>query len=77
MADVILRGVKKIYPHSKDEKKKVKKAGAGDKPSEDKAKLQVTEQGVIAVRSSTWRSRTRNLSFWSVPPVVVSPLPCV
>ena len=50
MADVILRGVKKIYPHSKDEKKKVKKAGAGDKPSEDKAKLQVTEQGVIAVQ---------------------------
>ncbi len=50
MADVILKGVKKIYPHSKDEKKKVKKAGAGDKPSEDKAVLQVTEQGVIAVQ---------------------------
>ena len=50
MADVILKGVKKIYPHSKDEKKKVKKAGAGAVPSEDKAKLQVTEQGVIAVQ---------------------------
>ncbi|MGM9662004.1 MAG: ABC transporter ATP-binding protein, partial [Oscillospiraceae bacterium] len=46
MADVVLKSVKKIYPHSKEEKKKVKK----DAPEEKKVNLQVTEQGVVAVQ---------------------------
>ncbi|MGM9619193.1 MAG: ABC transporter ATP-binding protein [Oscillospiraceae bacterium] len=46
MADVVLKSVKKIYPHSKDEKKKVKKGA----PEQKKTNLQVTEQGVVAVQ---------------------------
>ena len=47
MATVTLKGVKKIYPHSNDDKKKKKKAG--DAPSK-KTNLQITDKGVVAVQ---------------------------
>ncbi len=50
MATVTLKSVKKIYPHSGDEKKK-KKAKKGEAPVEEKkVNLQITEQGVVAVQ---------------------------
>lgn len=45
MAQVILKGIKKVYPHS-EPKKKVKK---GQEPEEKKINLKVTEEGVVAV----------------------------
>ena len=47
MAEVILKNVKKVYPHSETKKKKAKK---GDVPEEKKVNLQITEEGVIAVQ---------------------------
>ncbi len=47
MATVTLKGVKKIYPHSNDDKKKKKKAG--DAPAK-KTNLQITDKGVVAVQ---------------------------
>jgi len=44
-----LKSVKKIYPHSADEKK-AKKKKKGDAPEEKKVNLQITEQGVVAVQ---------------------------
>ena len=49
MATVSLKNVKKIYPHSNDQKKP-KKHKKGEAPEEKKANLQVTEQGVVAVQ---------------------------
>ena len=46
MAQVTLRGIKKIYPFSGDDKKKKKGEEA---PKEGKAQLTVTDQGVVAV----------------------------
>ena len=43
MANLNLKGIKKIYPHSGDQKRK---KGA----SEKKTNLQVTEKGVVAVQ---------------------------
>ena len=43
MATVTLKGVKKIYPHSNDDKKKKKKAG--DAPSK-KTNLQITDKEI-------------------------------
>ncbi|MCI9509866.1 MAG: ATP-binding cassette domain-containing protein, partial [Angelakisella sp.] len=48
MANLSLRGIKKIYPHSGELKKKKK---TKDAPStEKKVNLQVTEEGVVAVQ---------------------------
>ena len=47
MAEVILKNVKKVYPHSETKKKKTKK---GEAPEEKKINLQITEEGVIAVQ---------------------------
>ena len=47
MAEVILRNVKKVYPHSEGKKKKTKK---GEAPEEKKVNLQITEEGVVAVQ---------------------------
>jgi len=50
MATVSLKNVKKIYPHSTDEKK-IKKGKKGEAPVEEKkVNLQITEQGVVAVQ---------------------------
>ena len=50
MATLSLRNIKKIYPHSGDQKKE-KKAKKGEAPVEEKkANLQITEQGVVAVQ---------------------------
>lgn len=48
MAQVVLKNIKKIYPHGADQKKSKKSKG----PAEDtqKVNLQVTEQGVVAVQ---------------------------
>ena len=47
MATLILKNVKKIYPHNGDDAKKKKKKG--DEP-EKKINLQITEEGVVAVQ---------------------------
>ena len=50
MSTVSLKNIKKIYPHSADEKKKGKKAKKGEAPEEQKVNLQVTDKGVVAVQ---------------------------
>ncbi len=47
MATLTLKDIKKIYPHSADEGKKKKH---DDEPEKEKANLQITEQGVVAVQ---------------------------
>ena len=50
MATVTLKNVKKIYPHSGDQKK-AKKAKKGEAPVEEKkVNLQITDKGVVAVQ---------------------------
>ena len=48
MASVILKNVKKIYPHAEETKKK--KPKKGEVVEEKKVNLQITEQGVVAVQ---------------------------
>jgi len=50
MATLTLKNVKKIYPHNGDEEKKKKKKKKDDEPEKEKANLQITEQGVVAVQ---------------------------
>jgi len=52
MSTVSLRNIKKIYPHNGDEAKLAtkKKKKNHDEPEKEKANLQVTEQGVVAVQ---------------------------
>ena len=49
MATLTLKNIKKIYPHTQDEEKKKKKKKP-DEPEKEKANLQITEQGVVAVQ---------------------------
>ncbi len=49
MASLTLKNIKKIYPHS-DETKKPKKKKKTDEPEKEKANLQITEEGVVAVQ---------------------------
>ena len=49
MATVNLKNVKKIYPLASGESKKKKKK-ADDAPAESKSRLQITDQGVVAVQ---------------------------
>ena len=48
MSKVILKNIKKVYPHNGDETKKKKKKSV-DQP-EKKVNLQITDQGVVAVQ---------------------------
>ncbi len=50
MASVTLKNVKKIYPHGEDIKKPKKKKKKDDEPEKEKANLQITEEGVVAVQ---------------------------
>ena len=50
MATLTLKNIKKIYPHNGDEEKKKKKRKKDDEPEKEKANLQITEQGVVAVQ---------------------------
>ena len=51
MAEVILKGVKKIYPNAPGDSKKKKKAKKGEAPAEEKkVNLQITDKGVVAVQ---------------------------
>ena len=52
MATVSLQNIKKIYPFSGDDekKKKKKKKKKDDEPEKEKANLQVTDKGVVAVQ---------------------------
>ena len=50
MASLTLKNVKKIYPHSGDQKKGKKHRVDTSDPNEEKVNLQVTEKGVIAVQ---------------------------
>ena len=45
MAEVILKGIKKVYPNTENKKKK------GKKVEEEKLNLTVTEEGVLAVQA--------------------------
>ncbi|MBQ4601139.1 MAG: sn-glycerol-3-phosphate ABC transporter ATP-binding protein UgpC [Oscillospiraceae bacterium] len=50
MANLSLRNIKKIYPHS-EETKKPKKAKKGEEPAQEKkVNLQITDKGVVAVQ---------------------------
>ena len=49
MASLTLKNITKIYPHSGDEAKKIKKSKKTDEP-EKKTNLKITEEGVIAVQ---------------------------
>ena len=49
MAKVTLKGIKKIYPFSGNEEKKSKKK-KDQAADENKANLQVTDKGVVAVQ---------------------------
>ena len=49
MAKVILKNVKKIYPFVSGEEKKKKKK-KDDEPQKEKANLQITDKGVVAVQ---------------------------
>ncbi len=48
MASVTLKDIKKVYPNSEDSKKKKKKKS--DEPEKEKANLQITDEGVVAVQ---------------------------
>jgi len=55
MASLTLKNIKKIYPFNGDEEKEAKKNAKkkkkhDDEPAKEKANLQVTEQGVVAVQ---------------------------
>ena len=50
MAGLTLKNIKKIYPHSGDQKKP-KKAKKGEVVEEKKVNLQVTDEGVVAVQA--------------------------
>ena len=50
MASLSLRNIKKIYPHNGDEAKKTKKKKKNDEPEKEKANLQITDKGVVAVQ---------------------------
>ncbi len=50
MAQVTLKNVKKIYPFSEDEKRKKKSKKKNDEPEKEKANLQITDKGVVAVQ---------------------------
>ncbi len=50
MAKLKLENIKKIYPHSDEDTKKKKKNKKSDEPEKEKANLQITEQGVVAVQ---------------------------
>ncbi len=50
MAKLILKNIKKIYPYSGDDAKKAKKKKKSDEPEKEKANLQITDQGVVAVQ---------------------------
>ncbi len=50
MANVTLKNVKKIYPYSGDEKKAKKKKKNEEETYKEKANLQITAEGVVAVQ---------------------------
>ena len=50
MAEVKLVNVKKIYPFVSGEEKKSKKKKKDDEPQKEKANLQITDKGVVAVQ---------------------------
>ena len=51
MANLKLVNIKKVYPNTEDgEKKKKKKKSADEAPVEQKANLQITDEGVVAVQ---------------------------
>ncbi len=52
MATLTLKNIKKIYPHSGDDEKKAKKKKKknDDEPVKEKANLQITDKGVVAVQ---------------------------
>ena len=50
MASLSLKNITKIYPHSGDDAKKMKKKAKKDEPEKKKSNLKVTAEGVIAVQ---------------------------
>ena len=50
MASLTLKNVKKIYPFNGDDAKKKKRKKKNDEPEKEKANLQITDKGVVAVQ---------------------------
>ena len=50
MATLTLKNIKKIYPFNGDDAKKAKKKKKDDEPVKEKANLQITDKGVVAVQ---------------------------
>ncbi|MBQ9843903.1 MAG: sn-glycerol-3-phosphate ABC transporter ATP-binding protein UgpC [Oscillospiraceae bacterium] len=50
MASLSLKNIKKIYPYSGDDAKAAKKKKKNDEPEKEKANLQITDKGVVAVQ---------------------------
>ena len=50
MSSLTLKNIKKIYPNTEDESKKKKKKKNDDEPEKEKANLQITAEGVVAVQ---------------------------
>ena len=50
LASLTLKNVKKIYPFNGDDAKKKKRKKKNDEPEKEKANLQITDKGVVAVQ---------------------------
>ena len=68
MAEVILKNIKKIYPHQEPKKKK-----KGE--PEKKTNLQITEEGVLAVDNFNLHIQDKEFIVLA-PPAAASPPPC-
>ena len=69
MAEVILKNIKKIYPHQEPKKKK-----KGE--PEKKTNLQITEEGVLAVDNFNLHIQDKEFIVLVGPPAAASPPPC-
>ena len=58
MAEVVLKGVRKVYPHADRDGKKKRKKKTGEEP-ERKTNLQITDEGVVAVQDFDLRIADR------------------
>ena len=69
MAEVILKNIKKVYPHSEPKKKK-----KGEQ--EKKTNLQITDEGVLAVQDFNLEIKDKEFIVLVAPPAAASPPRC-
>ena len=50
MASLTLKDIKKVYPNTESSPKKKKKKQQAEEPGKEKANLQITDEGVVAVQ---------------------------